>query len=199
MKRIALATLVHTALLVLPALAAGRMAEIGRPRVVACVVALVVFAIAETAAKRGASDPSRFGAPGTRLAMVSALGLLVTAWLAIAAPAPSSAGWGATIAAASACVIGIVLRVLAILTLGDAFTSETVLAPGRPVVRHGIYEHLRHPSDIGLLLFTAGVVGSTGSLAALVPALLLVVPSTVARMRDEDRLLAGAPAVLSRT
>lgn len=197
MKRIALAAIVHTALLVAPIVAVGRGEAIARPGAVACIALLVALATAETAAKKGVSDPSRFGAPGTRLALVSAVGLLVTAWVAIAAPASASTAW--VFASAFAGVVGIVLRVLAILTLGDAFTSETVLAPGRPVVRHGIYGYLRHPSDVGLLLFTAGIVGLCGSVAALVPTLLLVVPSTIARMRDEDRLLSRAPAVLSRS
>lgn len=191
MKRIAIAAIVHAALLVAPALVLGRGSALVRPGAIACVVALVAFAIAETAAKKGASDPSRWGAPGTRLALVSGIGLLVTAWVAIGFPAAAAAA-AAAFASAIACALGVLLRVLAIRALGDGFTSETVLAPGRPVVRTGIYGVLRHPSDIGLLLFTAGLVGLTGSLLAVVPALLLVVPSAIARMVQEDRLLARA-------
>lgn len=190
MKRVAIAAIVHAALLVAPSLVIGRWDALVRPGAIACVVMLVAFAIAETAAKKGVSDPSRWGAPGTRLALVSGIGLLVTAWVAIAFPASASASASAC---ACACAFGVLLRVLAIRALGDGFTSETVLAPGRPVVRTGIYALLRHPSDIGLLLFTAGLVGLSGSLLAIAPALLLVVPSAIARMVQEDRLLANAP------
>lgn len=204
MKALGLAALVHVALLVLPVAALGRAGELVRPGALASIAALVVLATAEAWARRGRNDPSRFGAPGTRTALASALGLLATAWVALGWPGTSAALGPATPAiCAGACAVGVALRVVAVRTLGDAFTSETVLAPGRAVVRHGVYRFLRHPSDLGLLLFTAGILGLSSSALALIPALTLVVPSTVARMMREDRLLRGqspAPrAALAKT
>lgn len=195
MKSIAIAAVAHALLLVAPIAILGRWAEASRPGAIACIAALVVFAIAETTARKGVSDPSRWGAPGTRLALVSGLGLLVTAWAAIGFPASASASASACASASAsalACASGVLLRVLALRALGDAFTSETVLVPGRAIVRRGIYARLRHPSDVGLLLFTAGLVGLSGSAIAILPALLLVIPSTALRMVHEDRLLATA-------
>ncbi|MBS2015569.1 MAG: hypothetical protein JST00_21965 [Deltaproteobacteria bacterium] len=195
-RALAIAALVHASLLVLPLAALGRGRALASPNAVACVVALVVLGTSEAWARKGVSDPSRFGAPGTRTALVSAVGLLLTAWVAIGWPGaspPLAASYtrGACAAGACAAAIGVLLRVVAIRTLGDAFTSETVLAPGRPVVRHGVYGLLDHPSDVGLLLFAAGIVGLSSSVLALIPASTLVVPSTVARMLREDRLLRG--------
>ncbi len=189
MKRLALEAFVHVSLLAAPAALYGGLDGLVRPRAIACIGVLVALSVAERAARRGRPDTSRLGAPGTASALVSALGLLLTGWCAIASASASASAsaW----ASASACALGIGLRGLAIRALGDAFTSETIIVPGRRIVRDGIYAWLRHPSDVGLLLVAAGLVGLSGSILAALPALLLVVPSVIARTAREDRLLAS--------
>lgn len=131
-------------------------------------------------------DPIRFGAAGTWSSLISALALLAVTLLAIATPDPSAAipPLGALLATA-----GIALRVLAARALGEALTSETVLVPGRPLVTRGIYAHVRHPSDAGLVAFAAGLALLAGSAFALAVVVIVLFPSVVVRVLREERLL----------
>jgi protein-S-isoprenylcysteine O-methyltransferase Ste14 len=176
----------HGALLVAPLAALGRFAELTRPQSLAGIAALLAFAEVERAA-RAAPDPARPGAPGTGLALTSALGLLATAWATLAwTSIITPLSWlGLPLLAA-----GIALRALAIRTLGPSFTSEIVAIPGQPVVTHGIYARLHHPSDVGLLLVALGLALLGGSAPAALVALCVVAPSVVVRMMREDALLA---------
>lgn len=113
-------------------------------------ILVVASAVALAIAERGRRDPARWGAPGTAVSLASGLALL-----------------GTTIAAAFAgrseplglvpIAIGIALRVFAMRALGDAFTSETVFVPGRPVIETGVHRWTRHPSDLGLVLYAGGI------------------------------------------
>jgi protein-S-isoprenylcysteine O-methyltransferase Ste14 len=139
-----------------------------------------VLAVAETVARRAARDPARWGAPGTVLSLVSALGVLATT---IAAAAT-----GRTVLVGLVPVaLGIGLRFAAIRALGDAFTSETVFVPGRPIVNDGVFAWTRHPSDLGLVLYASGIAILGESTPALGFVALLVVPSTVLRIVTEER------------
>jgi protein-S-isoprenylcysteine O-methyltransferase Ste14 len=190
--RIARRVVVHAAILTLPALAMGRVSDVTRPTALACIAVLLLLGEAENAS-RTAPDPSTPRGPGTTLALASALGLLATAWTALALPslAPSSplAPW--TWLGAPVVLAGIALRVAAIRTLGRSFTSEIVAAPGHPLVTRGIYAHLRHPSDAGLLLIAVGVASLAGSAASAFVALVSVFPSVFLRIAAEDRVLAA--------
>jgi protein-S-isoprenylcysteine O-methyltransferase Ste14 len=176
----------HGVLIAAPLAAAGRLVELARPQALACIAALITFAEVEHAS-RSAPDPARLGAPGTQLARISALGLLTTAWAAIGFPSfVSSLAWLGLVAIA----LGVALRALAIRALGAAFSSEIVVIPGQRLVTHGIYAHLRHPSDVGLLLVALGLAWLGGSAPAAVIALSVVAPSVVVRMLREDAVLA---------
>jgi protein-S-isoprenylcysteine O-methyltransferase Ste14 len=176
----------HGVLVLAPLATLGRFDEATRPQSLACVGALMVFAEIEQAS-RIAPDPARAGAPGTRLALVSALGLLATAWAAVGFPSFSSPlSWLGLLAIAA----GVVLRALAMRALGASFTSEIVAIPGQRLVSHGIYARLRHPSDVGLLLVSLGLAWLGGSAAAAVIALGVVAPSVILRMLREDAALA---------
>ncbi len=177
-RALAVAALAHAALLVLPGAALGASL---RPQAIAIVLLVVAFGAIETRARRGV-DPSRFGAPGTRLALASALLLLVTTWLALA----SSRG---TWLGAPLVLSGALLRAWSIRALGDAFTSETV-AP-RLRVRRGPYALVRHPSELGLLAVGAGVV-LLGTSAASIAALAALGTTSLLRMRAEGVLLDAA-------
>ena len=181
--------IVHAAVLMAPLAALGRLTALARPNAIACVVAMLALGEIE-AASRTSPDPSRTGAPGTRLALASALGLLGTAWAAIGFPSGTPPGWAAPSAwiGALLVIVGTALRVSAIRALGASFTSE-IVAP-HAVVRRGIYARMRHPSDVGLLLVAAGLASLGGSALAAVIATLVVVPSVALRIAREDRALA---------
>ncbi|MBX3185876.1 MAG: hypothetical protein KF819_02630 [Labilithrix sp.] len=184
--RVTKVAIVHALVLAAPVAASGRTAELARPRALACIAIMIAFSAIESSARK-APDPSRFGAPGTGLALASSLALLATTWAAIALPVASPSPW--TWVGAPLALAGIALRRSAILALGDAFISETVLVPGRPIVMRGIYR-LRHPSEVGLSLVAAGVASTGGSLVAACLAAAVVGPTILARVAREERLLA---------
>jgi protein-S-isoprenylcysteine O-methyltransferase Ste14 len=180
------ALVLHALLLAAPVVAAGRGAELARPEAIAIVVLLLSFSVVESRA-RGV-EAMRFGAPGTWLALASAIALLVTAWLALATPLV----WRWTWLGAPMIALGIALRVTAIRALGHSFSSETVIVPGRKIVTGGIHARLRHPSEIGLVLAAAGVAILGASAAAACVVVGVVVPASIARVRAENAALAAA-------
>ncbi|MDB4939530.1 MAG: isoprenylcysteine carboxylmethyltransferase family protein [Labilithrix sp.] len=183
--RVVVRVVVHGAIVTLPLAALGLSTELAQPRALACIALLLLLGEAENAARR-APDPSSARAPGTALALLSALGLLATGWVALAFPAVRWWSWlGAPVVLA-----GIALRVAAIRALGASFTSEIVAAPGHALVTHGVYARVRHPSDLGLLLVALGLACLTASAAAAFVALATVVPSVLLRVAAEERALA---------
>jgi protein-S-isoprenylcysteine O-methyltransferase Ste14 len=84
---------------------------------------------------------------------------------------------------------GVVLRCLAIYTLGPRFVSELRVPPGQPLVRTGVYRWLDHPSEAGLLALTAGAAILFRSVDALLVWALVLAPLTFARVRAENAFL----------
>lgn len=177
----------HAALLVVPVVMIGRGDALLRPQAIAIVVAMLAFATIEARARRR-SEALRFGAPGTRLALATGLALLVTAWLALASRAHPEWAWlGLPLAGT-----GIALRAAAIRALGDAFSSETVVAPGRRIETRGPYAVVRHPSELGLVAIAAGIAISGASVAAAAMVIAAIVPMSIVRIRSENAALASA-------
>ena len=110
---------------------------------------------------------------GSALLLVTLVGLLHG----------QGSSWGAVPLA-----LGIGLRLVAILTLGERFTHAVELLPGHRIEDQGIYRWMSHPSEVGLLLIGAGT-GALLGVAWLVPVMLLPM---VIRIRAEERLLASA-------
>jgi protein-S-isoprenylcysteine O-methyltransferase Ste14 len=188
--RAALRVLVHGALLMAPLAVLGRGEALLRPTVMGNALAMLALAEVESAA-RSAPDPVTMRGPGARLALVSALGLLATAWAALgSATAPFASEASSRWAFAFVIAVGIALRGAAIRALGAAFTSEIVAGPGHALVTRGVYRYVRHPSDLGLLLVAFGVAGLAASGPAALIALFVVVPSAALRVAREERVLA---------
>jgi methyltransferase len=53
--------------------------------------------------------------------------------------------------------VGQALRLLAINALGDRWTVKIVTLPGAPAVNHGIFQYLRHPNYLGVVLEIAAL------------------------------------------
>lgn len=88
--------------------------------------------------------------------------------------------------------LGALLRYLAIRTLQQQFTSAAGVEPAtRQLVERGLFQHLRHPSELGLLLCGFGAALVTGSGLASAGAVALFITSLL-RMRWEDEQLALA-------
>ncbi|MFT5526389.1 MAG: protein-S-isoprenylcysteine O-methyltransferase Ste14 [Pirellulaceae bacterium] len=110
-----------------------------------------------------------------------------------------NAGWstsvlrsGMLLGGMSLIIAGSCLRFLAIHTLGSYFESEVNVRREQPVVRHGVYSMMRHPSECGTLLATLGAAVFFANGLTFAVWLVAVLPLIVYRVWREDRCLAVA-------
>ena len=87
------------------------------------------------------------------------------------------------------CCIGIIVRLLALKTLGRNFSAYVTLQPNHRLIRHGIYANIRHPLYLSLLLAPAGFALVFASYLAF-PILLLAALFVWDRIQKEETLLA---------
>ncbi len=80
------------------------------------------------------------------------------------------------------------LRVWPVYVLGNRFSGLVAIQPGHTLVTGGIYQYVRNPSYLGLLIGTLGWGLAFRALAGVALTLLLI-PPLVARMRAEEALL----------
>ncbi|HEV2186708.1 MAG TPA: isoprenylcysteine carboxylmethyltransferase family protein [Stellaceae bacterium] len=86
--------------------------------------------------------------------------------------------------------LGGALRLWPVYVLGDRFSGLVAIQPGHTLVTTGIYSRIRNPSYLGLLINSLGwSLAFRSGIGVLMTAAL--VPPLVARMRSEERLLAG--------
>jgi protein-S-isoprenylcysteine O-methyltransferase Ste14 len=86
-------------------------------------------------------------------------------------------------------VVGLVVRWVAILHLGKLFTVDVSITDSAVLKTNGLYERVRHPSYLGLLLLLAGFSLQMGSAWSF---LILVIPVFIAityRISVEEKLL----------
>ena len=125
------------------------------------------------------------------------LSLLAVSWISLATHAQAAA-WGFhpaplwVLAGLAAMIGGIVLRCLAIVTLGAGFVSATPVQSGRNLVRTGIYRRLRHPSETGLVGIALGIPVLLQSAAGLGFAAAVTVPLCIYRVCREETALRAA-------
>jgi protein-S-isoprenylcysteine O-methyltransferase Ste14 len=94
--------------------------------------------------------------------------------------------------ALSLILAGLVVRWVAILTLGRLFTVNVAIHAGHALVQRGVYRCIRHPSYAGLLLAFLGLGVFFSNWLSI---LALVVPITLAilnRIRKEEAALLAA-------
>ena len=86
--------------------------------------------------------------------------------------------------------LGGALRLWPVYVLGDRFSGLVAIQPGHQLVTTGIYNRIRNPSYLGLLVGSLGwSLAFRSGIGMLMTAAL--VPPLVARMRAEERLLAS--------
>ncbi|HYV46157.1 MAG TPA: isoprenylcysteine carboxylmethyltransferase family protein [Myxococcaceae bacterium] len=95
-------------------------------------------------------------------------------------------------AGAALMVLGGLLRLWAMHTLGEAFRTEHEIHEGQELVRAGPYAFARHPSEIGLLAFALGAAAVTRSWPAAAIWALALLPASLLRLRREEALLRAA-------
>ena len=87
------------------------------------------------------------------------------------------------------CVLGLSIRVWALVTLGRFFTMPITIAPDHQIVRGGPYRWLRHPAYTGGFLTAVGVPIALGTSLGVVVALLACAAAYVYRIRIEEAAL----------
>jgi protein-S-isoprenylcysteine O-methyltransferase Ste14 len=100
-------------------------------------------------------------------------------------------GW-AMIASSLLFLMGLIIRVHAVITLGRLFTTTVSIQPHHRIVRSGLYAHVRHPAYLGSLLLCTAVGLSFESWASALALLALVVPAFLNRIHIEEMALAEA-------
>jgi protein-S-isoprenylcysteine O-methyltransferase Ste14 len=87
---------------------------------------------------------------------------------------------------------GLLVRIIAIITLGRSFTVNVATHASQSVQRSGLYRVVRHPSYLGLEICFLAVGLHTGNWACL--ALMLIAPTLAVlyRIHIEEQALLGA-------
>ncbi len=84
---------------------------------------------------------------------------------------------------------GLVLRWVAILTLGRFFTVDVAVHSDQPVVDSGLYRLMRHPSYTGLMIAFLGFGVYFGNWLSFVGLLLPITLGVLNRVAKEERAL----------
>ena len=84
---------------------------------------------------------------------------------------------------------GLIIRILAVLTLGKNFQRKIISSNDQNVTISGPFEFIRHPSYLGLILSVVGIIGAWGNIAATVFAFIIVVCGLVPRIILEEEYL----------
>jgi protein-S-isoprenylcysteine O-methyltransferase Ste14 len=88
-----------------------------------------------------------------------------------------------------AILLGTALRWYAIWTLGNYFTRDVAVSTDQPVVQHGVYRAIRHPSYSGTFLTMLGVGLAVTNWASLVALLTCVFLGHLYRVQVEEQAL----------
>lgn len=86
--------------------------------------------------------------------------------------------------------IGGALRLWPVFVLGRRFSGLVAIQPGHRLVTDGIYQRLRNPSYLGLVINAVGWALAFRSLVGLLLAALTLIP-LIARIHSEEALLRG--------
>ncbi|MBI0583870.1 MAG: isoprenylcysteine carboxylmethyltransferase family protein [Methanomassiliicoccus sp.] len=92
------------------------------------------------------------------------------------------------ITGASMVLSGIVIRVIAIVTLGKNFSGRLRIREDHTLVRTGIYRYVRHPAYLGAILLFLGIPVMVSSILGFLAMFLLVI-YLLYRIRLEERML----------
>ena len=85
--------------------------------------------------------------------------------------------------------VGVVIRVVAMRTLGKFFTRTLQIREGHHVVSDGIYRRVRHPGYLGDILLFVGSGVATSNVITTVLILGMFITAYVRRIAVEERML----------
>jgi len=87
-------------------------------------------------------------------------------------------------------LLGVILRVSAFWDLESAFVSLPRTFIGQKLVEKGVYRFVRHPSEIGLICISFGVVWLMSSIVGFLLLVLILLPISYIRIVREENYLA---------
>lgn len=86
-------------------------------------------------------------------------------------------------------LIGLLIRWIAIITLGRYFTTNVSILPGHQIVKKGIYKYIRHPSYAGGLVSFLGLGLAFSNWLSIIVIIVPILIVYIYRMRVEERAL----------
>jgi protein-S-isoprenylcysteine O-methyltransferase Ste14 len=86
-------------------------------------------------------------------------------------------------------VVGLGLRVMAVLTLRERYTRTLLVHSKHTIERNGPYRLVRHPGYLGSLLCLNGIGLASGNMATLIASLLATSAAYSYRIKVEDEML----------
>jgi protein-S-isoprenylcysteine O-methyltransferase Ste14 len=86
-------------------------------------------------------------------------------------------------------ILGMIIRTIAIITLGKYFTVDVTLRKDHKVIREGLYRIIRHPAYSGSLLSFIGFGVTLNNWASLFLCIIPVTTAMLYRIKIEERLL----------
>ena len=89
-------------------------------------------------------------------------------------------------------LLGIALRLWAVLTLRERYTRTLFIQPQHAVERSGPYRRMRHPGYLGSLLALNGAALTSGNWVTFAAALTATSAAYAYRIRVEDQMLVAA-------
>jgi protein-S-isoprenylcysteine O-methyltransferase Ste14 len=90
-------------------------------------------------------------------------------------------------------VLGLWLRLWAVLTLRERYTRTLLVQREHAVERNGPYRWVRHPGYLGSLLCLNGIALASGNVVTLIASLLATSAAYSYRIRVEEDMLADLP------
>lgn len=85
--------------------------------------------------------------------------------------------------------LGLILRIWSVATLGYSFRTTVEVDQNQPVVKHGPYKWIRHPSYSGLLLICCGFGIAVQNWLSLTVVIVLPLLALLYRIRIEEAAL----------
>lgn len=86
-------------------------------------------------------------------------------------------------------IVGLVLRWIAILQLGSAFTVDVAIKYEHKLKTNGLYNTIRHPSYLGLLLIVIGISFALNSCMSVLVMTLPIFAVILYRIKVEETIL----------
>jgi protein-S-isoprenylcysteine O-methyltransferase len=185
--------------------------QLGPPHLAAAVVVLLLYTVQSEirfgkkarGSTPGAADRGSTWAISYAV-VVPVLGLILAIKAAIPPAPPALAIFGPRGPAAmpgmpapgwlgvAAGVLGLALRLWAVLVLRERYTRTLLVHESHAVERRGPYRIVRHPGYLGSLLTMNGIALATGNGAVLIASLVFTLAAYAYRIRVEDVMLVAA-------